>query len=43
MHEDSDTIAKRALCDEMMKQLSSSLEFLNEVRDFYFKEAPDQF
>ena len=35
--EDSATVKKRTECEEMVKTLSQSLEFLNEVRDFYFE------
>lgn len=34
--EDSNTKNKREACKEMVETLKKSLEFLNEVRDFYF-------
>lgn len=36
--EDSQTMKKREACKEMVSTLKKSLEFLNEVRDFYFEE-----
>lgn len=36
--EDSSTVKKREACKEMVATLKKSLEFLNEVRDFYFQE-----
>ena len=38
--EDQITIRKREACEEMVKSLRKSLEYLNEVRDFYFEEEP---
>jgi len=35
--EDTATVKKRTECEEMVKTLTQSLEFLNEVRDFYFE------
>jgi len=37
--EDTDTKARRDKVEGMVKTLRSSLEFLNEVRDFYFEET----
>lgn len=34
--EDTSTVKKREACKEMVGTLRKSLEFLNEVRDFYF-------
>ena len=34
---DNATVKKREACLEMVKTLRKSLEFLNEVRDFYFE------
>ncbi len=34
--EDANTKNKREACKEMVETLKKSLEFLNEVRDFYF-------
>ena len=34
--EDDSTVKKREACKEMVGTLRKSLEFLNEVRDFYF-------
>ena len=34
--EDANTKNKREACKEMVETLKRSLEFLNEVRDFYF-------
>jgi hypothetical protein len=39
LSEDNDTRVKREKCEAMVKTLKQSLEFLNEVRDFYFEEA----
>lgn len=36
--EDSQTMKKREACKEMVATLKKSLDFLNEVRDFYFEE-----
>ena len=38
--EDATTVRKREACEEMVKSLRKSLEYLNEVRDFYFEEEP---
>jgi len=38
--EDSATIKKRETCQEMVKSLRQGLEYLNEVRDFYFDDEP---
>lgn len=35
--EDNVTMKKREACKEMVAVLRKSLEFLNEVRDFYFR------
>ena len=35
--EDQETIRKRVQAKEMVTALSKSLEFLNDVRDFYFE------
>lgn len=37
LSEDSATVKKRDACHEMVVTLNKSLEFLNEVRDFYFE------
>jgi len=37
LSEDNGTVKKREQCSEMVKTLRKSLEFLNEVRDFYFE------
>lgn len=37
--EDIETKQKRDKCEALVSQLKSSLEFLNEVRDFYFEET----
>ena len=34
--EDTSTVRKREACKEMVGTLRKSLEFLSEVRDFYF-------
>jgi Dynamin GTPase effector domain len=34
--EDNSTVRKREACKEMVATLKKSLEYLNEVRDFYF-------
>ena len=39
LSEDNETRVKREKCEAMVKTLKQSLEFLNEVRDFYFEEA----
>jgi hypothetical protein len=31
------------MCDETVKNLKMSLDYLNEVRDFYFDEEPIRF
>ena len=36
LSEDMQTMKKRDACKEMVGTLKQSLEFLNEVRDFYF-------
>ncbi|CDW73557.1 dynamin-1-like protein [Stylonychia lemnae] len=38
--EDLGTVKKREACAEMVKSLKQGLEYLNEVRDFYFDEEP---
>ena len=37
LSEDNATVKKREACQEMAATLRQSLEFLNEVRDFYFE------
>ena len=37
LSEDNATVKKREACQEMVATLRKSLEFLNEVRDFYFE------
>ncbi len=37
LSEDNATVKKREACQEMVSTLRMSLEFLNEVRDFYFE------
>jgi len=37
LSEDNATVKKREACQEMVTTLRKSLEFLNEVRDFYFE------
>ena len=37
LSEDSATVRKREAAQEMVEVLRKSLEFLNEVRDFYFE------
>lgn len=39
--EDQDTVMRREKCDSMIKTLKQSLDFLNEVRDFYFEDKPE--
>lgn len=39
LDEDFDTKSKRENCEIMVSTLRQSLEFLNEVRDFYFEEG----
>uniref|UniRef100_A0A7S3ISD7 GED domain-containing protein n=2 Tax=Strombidium inclinatum TaxID=197538 RepID=A0A7S3ISD7_9SPIT len=39
--EDTETRQRREHCEEMAKTLRDSLDYLNEVRDFYFKEASE--
>ena len=41
--EDGATKKKREVCEDMVKNLSKCMEFLNEVRDFYFEEEPMRF
>ena len=36
--EDNATVKKRQACEEMVATLQKSLNYLNEVRDFYFQE-----
>lgn len=43
LSEDHETRLRREKCEAMVKTLRQSLEFLNEVRDFYFEEANDKF
>ena len=43
LDEDVETKSKRENCEEMVKTLRQSLEFLNEVRDFYFEEGVQDF
>lgn len=38
LSEDLETKSKREKCETMVNTLKHSLEFLNEVRDFYFEE-----
>lgn len=40
LSEDNATVKKREQCKEMVTTLRKSLEFLNEVRDFYFESEP---
>lgn len=40
LSEDNATMKKREQCKEMVTTLRKSLEFLNEVRDFYFESEP---
>ena len=40
LSEDNATVKKREQCQEMVVTLRKSLEFLNEVRDFYFESDP---
>ena len=37
LSEDNATVKKREACQEMVSTLRMSLQFLNEVRDFYFE------
>ena len=39
LKEDLETRQKREKVENMIRSLRSSLEFLNEVRDFYFEEG----
>ena len=39
LNEDNETKAKRDKCETMVNTLKASLEFLNDVRDFYFEET----
>lgn len=41
LSEDLETRQKRDKVEAMVATLKSSLEFLNEVRDFYFEENPN--
>ena len=41
--EDDNTKRKREVCEEVVKSLGQCMEFLNEVRDFYFEEEPMKF
>ena len=41
MFEDTETRQQRQRCEDIVKTMRSSLEFLNEVRDFYFEESAD--
>lgn len=43
LDEDVETKQKRENCEELVKTLRQSLEFLNEVRDFYFEEGVQDF
>ena len=43
LQEDGATKKKREVCEDMVKNLSKCMEFLNEVRDFYFEEEPMRF
>jgi dynamin 1-like protein len=38
--EDQITKRKREMCEEMVKNLGMCMEYLNEVRDYYFEEEP---
>lgn len=40
--EDQATQRKREVCQEMVKNLEECMEFLNEVREFFFDEEPMQ-
>ena len=42
LNEDQDTKIHREKTEQMVQTLKQSLEFLNEVRDFYFEEGMDQ-
>jgi len=42
LSEDHDTKIQRENCEQMIQTLKMSLEFLNEVRDFYFEEGVGQ-
>ena len=37
LEEDNSTVKKRETCKEMVATLKKALEYLNEVRDFYFQ------
>ena len=41
LSEDLETRQRRDKVEAMVGTLKSSLEFLNEVRDFYFEENPN--
>lgn len=41
LSEDIETRQKREKCETMVQTLRQSLEFLNDVRDFYFEEAQE--
>lgn len=41
--EDHATQKKREVCQEMVKNLELCMEYLNEVREFYFDEEPMKF
>ena len=43
LQEDGATKKKREVCEDMVKNLAQCMEFLNEVRDFYFEEEPMKF
>lgn len=38
--EDASTMKKRDVLQDMVKNLSQCMEYLNEVRDYYFEEEP---
>ena len=38
--EDAATMKKRDVCQDMVRNLSQCMEYLNEVRDYYFEEEP---
>lgn len=38
--EDDNTKRKREVCEDMVKNLTQCMEFLNEVRDYYLEEEP---
>jgi len=37
--EDIETKQQRKKCEDLVKTFKTSLDFLNEVRDFYFEES----